>query len=242
MALCLVNMGFRRLQRRPADRSDGTLQEPTYRASCKAHCSIARRSHLGYVEMVAANRHRSWLRRGPAWCCDDHLLPDARPRVVINLADILRPSARRARGPGRIRPASGGRADHAAQRPSCAKTKTIWRPTARMRAGIRLPEVVPPGRQPHGHARRAWRWLYAIHNNKPWGIGRTPAAAVTVSGGSELFIWSGRHQGRWSTSHQNSIAGKRMFLEAHPAQRQSRRRWRAGSIGTRPRWSTRCSQ
>jgi lipoprotein-anchoring transpeptidase ErfK/SrfK len=73
---------------------DGNLRETTtYRAAYEdTLLDVARRFHLGYVEMVAANPGTDpWLPgEGTSVVLPTiHLLPDAKPEgVVINLADM----------------------------------------------------------------------------------------------------------------------------------------------------------
>jgi L,D-transpeptidase ErfK/SrfK len=219
---------------------DGNLRETTtYRASYEdTLLDVARRFHLGYVEMVAANPGTDpWI---PGEGTDVvlptiHLLPDAKPvGVVINLADMRlyyfgEPGVR-----PRSYPIGIGREGLTTPLGSTTvarKTKDpIWRPTARMRAeDPKLAEVVPPGPDnPMGTRAMYLGWsLYAIHGtNKPWGIGRRSSSGCIrmypedaeelydlVQVGTKVTVVDQPIKLEW-------LDGA-LFMEAHPTQRQS---------------------
>jgi L,D-transpeptidase ErfK/SrfK len=219
---------------------DGNLRETaTYRASYEdTLLDVARRFHLGYVEMVAANPGTDpWIPgEGTEVVLPTvHLPPQTDLEgVVINLADMRLYYFDKPGGRPRSYPIGIGRdglTTPLGTTTIARKTKDpTWRPTARMRAeDPELPEVVPPGPDnPMGTRAMYLGWpLYAIHGtNKPWGVGRRSSSGCIrmypedaeelydlVEVGTKVTVVDQPIKLEW-------LDGA-LFMEAHPTQQQS---------------------
>jgi L,D-transpeptidase ErfK/SrfK len=219
---------------------DGNLRETTtYRASYEdTLLDVARRFHLGYVEMVAANPGTDpWLPGEGAELVlpTVHLLPDAKLEgIVINLADMRLYYVSEPGTPPLSYPIGIGRDGLTTPLGSTEVVRKqldpVWRPTARMRAeDPTLPAAVPAGPDnPLGHRAMYLGWsTYLIHGtNKPWGIGRRSSSGCIrmypediedlferIPVGTKVTVVDQPIKLGW-------IDGE-LFLEAHPTQAQS---------------------
>jgi L,D-transpeptidase ErfK/SrfK len=241
LALCLVGVWFSS-GCNLADMLDreGNLREATsYRAAYEdTLLEVARRHHLGYVEIVAANPGTD------PWLPGDgtnvvlptvHLLPDAEPEgIVVNLADMRLYLFEKPGAPPRSYPIGIGR--EGLTTPLGATTvvrkakEPTWRPTERMREeDPTLEAVVPPGPDnPMGSRALYLGWpTYAIHGtNKPYGVGRRLSSGCVrmypedveelyelVEIGTKVMVVDQPVKLGW-------IEGD-LFIEAHPNQQQS---------------------
>ena len=241
-ALCLVGVWFSSGCNlgQLIDR-DGNLRETTtYRAAYQdTLLDVARRFHLGYVEMVAANPGTDpWLPGEGAELVlpTVHLLPDAEPEgIIINLADMRLYYVSEPGAPPQSYPIGIGREGLTTPLGTTEvvrkKVDPTWRPTPRMRG--RRSRSCPsrsagrarqPARQP-GHVPRLAAYL--IHGtNKPWGIGRRSSSGCIrmypediealfdkIAVGTKVTVVDQPVKLGW-------IDGE-LFMEAHPTQAQS---------------------
>ena len=241
VALCLVGVWFSSgCNLGSMIDQDGNLRETTtYRAAYEdTLLDVARRFHLGYVEMVAANPGTDpWLPGEGAELVlpTVHLLPEAAPEgITINLADMRLYYVATPGAPPESYPIGIGREGLTTPVGTTeVLRKTVdptWRPTARMRAeDPLLPEAVPPGPDnPLGNRAMYLGWpSYLIHGtNKPWGIGRRSSSGCIrmypedaealfdkVAIGTKVTVVDQPVKLGW-------IDGE-LFMEAHPTQAQS---------------------
>jgi L,D-transpeptidase ErfK/SrfK len=241
MALCLVGVWFSSgCDLGQLLDQDGNLRETTtYRASYQdTLLDVARRFHLGYVEMVAANPGTDpWLPgEGSELVLPTvHLLPEAEPEgIIINLADmrlyyIEEPGAEPVSYPigiGR----EGLTTPVGTTEVVRKQVDPTWHPTARMREEKpELPAAVGPGPDnPLGNRALYLGWpQYLIHGtNKPWGVGRRVSSGCVrmypedvealfdkVAVGTKVTVVDQPVKLGW-------INGQ-LFMEAHPTQAQS---------------------
>ena len=219
---------------------EGNLRETMqYRAAYEdTLLEVARRFHLGYVEMVAANPGTDpWLPGEGASIIlpTVHLLPEAEHEgIVVNLADMRLYFFEKPGAPPRSFPIGIGRDGLTTPLGSTtivrkAKDPT-WRPTVRMRAeDPTLAAVVPPGPDnPMGSRALYLGWpTYAIHGtNKPYGVGRRLSSGCVrmypedieelyelVGAGTKVVVMDQPVKLGW-------IDGD-LYIEAHPNQQQS---------------------
>jgi L,D-transpeptidase ErfK/SrfK len=219
---------------------DGNLRETTtYRAAYQdTLLDVARRFHLGYVEMVAANPGTDpWLPGEGAELVlpTVHLLPEAAPEgIIVNLADMRLYYVSEPGAAPQSFPIGIGREGLTTPVGSTEVVRKqvdpVWRPTARMRAeDPTLPEAVPPGPDnPLGNRAMYLGWSqYLIHGtNKPWGIGRRSSSGCirmypedaealfeAVAVGTKVTVVDQPVKLGW-------IEGE-LYMEAHPTQAQS---------------------
>jgi L,D-transpeptidase ErfK/SrfK len=241
VALCLVGVWFSSgCNLVQMIDGQGALRETTtYRAVYEdTLLDVARRFHLGYVEMVAANPGTDpWLPGEGAEIIlpTVHLLPAVEPEgIVINLADMRLYYFGEPGTEPRSYPIGIGREGLTTP---VGSTKVLrkqkdptWWPTARMRGeDPTLPEVVGPGPDnPMGNRAMYLGWpTYAIHGtNKPLGIGRRTSSGCIrmypedaealfdlVEVGTKVTVVDQPIKLGW-------IEGQ-LFIEAHPNQQQS---------------------
>jgi L,D-transpeptidase ErfK/SrfK len=222
---------------------DRTLRETTgYETSYEdTLMEVARRFHLGYIEMVAANPATDpWL---PGEGTDIvlptvHLMPDlgeVEPEgIVVNLGDMRLYYFEKAGAAPQSYPIGIGRdglGTPVGETTIMRMTKNpIWRPTARMRKEKpELPEEVLPGPDnPLGHRAMYLGWpTYLIHGtNKPWGVGRRVSSGCVrmypedvealyerVKPGTKVKVVDQAIKFGWIEDQ--------LFMEAHPTQAQS---------------------
>jgi L,D-transpeptidase ErfK/SrfK len=241
MALCLVGVWFSSgCNLGKLIDQDGNLRETTtYRASYQdTLLDVARRFHLGYVEMVAANPGTDpWLPgEGSELVLPTvHLLPEAQPvGIIINLADMRLYYVSEPGAPPQSYPIGIGREGLTTPVGTTEvvrkKVDPTWRPTPRMREEKpELPEAVGPGSDnPLGNRAIYLGWpQYLIHGtNKPWGIGRRVSSGCIrmypedveelfekVAVGTKVTVVDQPVKLGW-------IEGE-LFMEAHPTQAQS---------------------
>ena len=241
MALCLVGVWFSSgCDLGTLIDPDGNLRETTtYRAAYQdTLLDVARRFHLGYVEMVAANPGTDpWLPGEGAELVlpTVHLLPEAEPEgIIINLADMRLYYVAAPGAAPQSFPIGIGREGLTTPLGSTEvvrkKVDPTWRPTPRMREEKpELPEAVGPGPDnPLGNRAIYLGWpQYLIHGtNKPWGIGRRVSSGCIrmypedieelfekVALGTRVTVVDQPVKLGW-------IDGE-LFMEAHPTQEQS---------------------
>jgi L,D-transpeptidase ErfK/SrfK len=202
---------------------------------------VARRYHLGYVEMVAANPDTDpWV---PGEGTDIilptiHLLPnldDAEPEgIIINLADMRLYYFAKPGDPPKSFPIGIGRdgllTPTGVTKVVRKQAEPSWRPTERMRKEKpELPEVVPAGPDnPLGSRAIYLGWpQYLIHGtNKPWGVGRRVSSGCVrmypedieklfemVEVGAKVTVIDQPIKTGW--------IGNDLYMEAHPTQHQA---------------------
>jgi L,D-transpeptidase ErfK/SrfK len=218
----------------------GNLRETTtYRAAYHdTLLDVARRFHLGYVEMVAANPGTDpWLPGEGAELVlpTVHLLPEAEPEgIIINLADMRLYYVSAPGAAPESYPIGIGREGLTTPLGTTEVVRKqadpIWRPTPRMREeDPTLPATVPPGPDnPLGNRAMYLGWpAYLIHGtNKPWGIGRRSSSGCIrmypedmedlfdkIAVGARVTVVDQPVKLGW-------IDGE-LFMEAHPTQAQS---------------------
>jgi L,D-transpeptidase ErfK/SrfK len=241
MALCLVGVWFSSGCNLGSmiDR-DGNLRETTtYRAAYEdTLLDVARRFHLGYVEMVAANPGTDpWLPGEGAELVlpTVHLLPEAEPEgIVINLADMRLYYVSEPGAPPLSYPIGIGREGLTTPLGSTEVVRKqvdpIWHPTARMRAeDPTLPTAVPAGPDnPLGNRAMYLGWsTYLIHGtNKPWGIGRRSSSGCIRMYPEDIEdLFERTPVGTKVTVVDQPVKlgwiDGELFMEAHPTQAQS---------------------
>lgn len=194
---------------------------------------LARRHHLGFVELRAANPDLDpWIPGDGAEVIlpKRHLLPDApREGIVINLPEMRVFAYLNGDEAPYTYPLGIGREglETPVGETSIIRKKEgpTWRPTPRMRSeDPKLPAVVPPGPEnPLGTHALYFGWpTYAMHGtNKPYGIGRRVSSGCIrmypedikvffeqVPVGTKVRVVNQPIKVAW--------IGNELYLEAHP--------------------------
>jgi L,D-transpeptidase ErfK/SrfK len=241
VALCLVGVWFSSGcdLGQLIDRNGNLRETTTYRASYQdTLLDVARRFHLGYVEMVAANPGTDpWLPgEGSELVLPTvHLLPEAEPEgIIINLADMRLYFVPERGAAPQSYPIGIGREGLTTPLGTTEvvrkKVDPTWRPTPRMREEKpELPEEVGPGQDnPLGNRALYLGWpQYLIHGtNKPWGIGRRVSSGcirMYPEDVEELFdkVALGTKVTVVDQPVKLGWIGGELFMEAHPTQAQS---------------------
>jgi L,D-transpeptidase ErfK/SrfK len=199
---------------------------------------VARRCHLGYVEMVAANpRTDPWLpgEGSELVLRTVHLLPEAEPEgLIINLADMRLYFVPEPGAAPQSFPIGIGRAGLTTPLGTTEvvrkKVDPTWHPTPRMREEKpELPDVVGPGPDnPLGNRAIYLGWpQYLIHGtNKPWGIGRrVSSGCIRMYPEDVEYLYDQIAIGTKVTVVDQPIKlswiDDALYIEAHPTQAQS---------------------